>query len=750
MLKPHIPKLQVAKFHTQQLQQLTWDAMTGQTPVLDRAELSDYLSQLFRSNTMLPGVKPGFTSLMEFSMRILEEFANNADAQLPMAFTEDLLSPLLRRLQRRKVDLQYIETVIDHAIVYYQNHERERKNHQHDVVCQIVKYWCISPATFEARLISLFELHRFYPPKARNGDSYVHDLSHDLAIFNAARKSMRYELLRLFCRYALGAGYNIDSDQDLEDIPISTWPVSFFQAIETESGMSLLKRLIKRKPQGDFLELQPKDHDDYVFHTIFSHPPELGARHGDPRLLLLYLNRAAANNAADAEAYVDVARKRAATNREHEGRAFFVTSAAFYAIASGSLELYCKTIKWMRRFTGDYKVVSTVYNANVVLTVEGIALLSGLPSNLGECKLADICRNILKGNETLLQFLDSATAALREPAFNVSNWGGALSLFSRVVKSRVGQAAKLQRCLKLSDEELYDILWAPTLTMLINAERIGLASEHAELEFDDPLGPLAGPSRGRFRYHNTSEESMRQPLAPTFRFLDNLARSRDELWKELRPTWNPAVAALPPTFPRGLPIQCLTGRYNIATERAALYTPYLTARAKAIVMIEPSLAFSKPPADEETQLAIGHFVDDYKCALEIYINQHSPGTEREEALATATRHAIHQLSGRLRPDEVERFWSPVLARLGLSLDHVSCKSKDQQCYPIIPANIDPSEPNEWHPESAMTKGSEARKLQPTVLDCMLSTKSMSSRNKKAILCISDAQVPASLAPSMWS
>ena len=40
-------------------------------------------------------------------------------------------------------------------------------------------------------------------------------------------------------------------------------------------------------------------------------------------------------------------------SREQTDRAFFAKSALFYAIASGSLQLYSETLVWVRRFVRD-------------------------------------------------------------------------------------------------------------------------------------------------------------------------------------------------------------------------------------------------------------------------------------------------------------------------------------------------------------------------------------------------------------
>ena len=761
-LQSRFPIREIVKFHPQLVRNHILDTLKGEDSMLDDDILPQYLRPLLQSEPSLPGVQPGFSMSMETSEDTLKILASSSNAGFSIDLSRDLLKPFLRRLKADRIDLQHVGKIIDLAIEYYQSHEEQREDqlalNKGGLIFHTIHCWSTAPSSFEPRLVALFELYRFHPHQTYRwfkdifSTSAQHIRAYVVCIFDAAKKSSRYDLLRLFCRHALGAGYDIESDEGLKSLPILNWPVSFFKGIGASDGISLLQRLRHFKDDGDFLEFErpqsvssPYHRDTRTFHTIFSHPLRRGVGRGDPALLLIYLKRAMAGSETDAQFAIDAVRNRAATSRDPDDRAFFVSSAAFYAIASGSLELYGKTIEWMRRFLGDYKVVKTAYSAAVALTIEGISLLSGVPGNLKGITMDELRGNILKSNGILLQFLSSATTALREPAFDATDWYGTFSLFREVITHRVGQAAKVQRYLKLADDELYDILWAPTLATLIDVERIGLAPENARLKFNTTLGPL------QISLHSFGNgRSVDASLPSTYCFLDNLARSRDQLWQELRPTWDPAVAALGPPFPRGLPIQCLTYLYAMDTDQAASHTPYLTARAKAIVLIEPSIALSNIPTDEETQSAIGRLVDDYSTALAIYIKQHPPGSRRDEAVAEATRHAIHQLSGRLRPDEVERFWNMILRRIGLSLHDVSCKPKERQLYPKVPTDANPHEPTKWHPENMVTQAVKARKLASTVLDCMLFTNSFCKWEERNDFQVRESEVPALSALSMWS
>ena len=182
-------------------------------------------------------------------------------------------------------------------------------------------------------------------------------------------------------------------------------------------------------------------------------------------------------------------------------------------------------------------------------------------------------------------------------------------MFADVVGHRISEAGKLKRALGISHDDLYDLMWTGTLYTLIHTEKVGLIYKHEVLGFNSP--------NGRLSLDTYSTRHMEPPLPPSFRFLDDMARARDQLWKEVQPKAHSAAASLDPPWPRGLAILYLIRPYRVAIKSARNYMPFIASRAAMIIMIEQKLALVKPPADEDTKNAIGEMVASYCLALGI-------------------------------------------------------------------------------------------------------------------------------------
>ena len=101
--------------------------------------------------------------------------------------------------------------------------------------------------------------------------------------------------------------------------------------LQQDHSVSLLRRLIHLKPGANFLAKPFR-------RTILSQPKLPNTSFGDPLLLLAVLQRGNEDGEHEAQAHVWVALMlKASKSREQTDRAFFATSAAFYATASGSL-----------------------------------------------------------------------------------------------------------------------------------------------------------------------------------------------------------------------------------------------------------------------------------------------------------------------------------------------------------------------------------------------------------------------------
>ena len=198
---------------------------------------------------------------------------------------------------------------------------------------------------------------------------------------------------------------------------------------------------------------------------------------------------------------------------------------------------------------------------------------------------------------------------------------------------------------------------------------------------------------------------------------------------------DPAVAALEPPWPRGLPIQCLVGPFYDVIFKSNAQTPFIAERATGVVMADPAIALVEVTTDKETRRSIGQFIDKYSIALGVYVMQCPPGHEQGRRAYAAWSHAINvlsqgppakslhsirsKLSVRMSESEAELFWSKVFEGLLPGVKVPASERKVNIQYPVIPSEIDPGETFEWNPAAMVPPDTESRKLPATVLDCMI-------------------------------
>ena len=355
-----------------------------------------------------------------------------------------------------------------------------------------------------------------------------------------------------------------------------------------------------------------------------------------------------------------------------------------------------------------------LYTSDITKTVEGIALLSGIPFDMSqEWNGSKVHSRVVEANNVLLCFLETAGQALREPSFQAHDWQAPLTLFRSVVEARLAEAPKLQKILRISDDELYTMLWSETLIMLIRAEKIGLQPGHEALNFNSANGPLC--------YNNHGYEALKRPHPSSYRFIDNLARARDQLWQEVRPTIHPSASILDPPWSRGLPIQCLPGPVDVASEFAQGATPFILARATDVVFLQPSIALSSISEDAEIRAAIGSFIDSYKFAVRIYVFGSPSNIDCNTRATHAWTHALRAWTGqRVTRDEGFRTWRPCFAQAlpSFKLPPPDPES-EAELYPVLPTDVDPYENTEWDPALHQPHKVDPQPLPVTYLDCIL-------------------------------
>lgn len=498
-----LPKQMLVRPHYNLIRRLTFDAISQGESLKGAAvhNALDYILPLLQSTPSFPIVEQRFSVSMSLAVSILERITVDKQARFPeRIFIPLLMVPLVRRLKSHRVDPDRVLQIFQLAVKYLQTHEQARTHLtvvKGNLICYVANYWSYAASQFHECLVNLIGL--------LHGGSQKRLICYQDLVHQVVRHQ-RYNLLRIICLHSSEIQVDIESDDELKTIPIERWPIFIFQMLQRDHSLSLLQRLVRLEVGADFLELRSD-------RTIFSQARSPGSRSGDPRLLLAFLQSGSeVAEHEDQRSISEMLKSKASKSREHTDRAFFAKSAVFHAIASGSLKLYDDFIHWTRRFLRDTMVVKTVYSLDATQTVEGIALLGGIPEDLDPWDAPDISTRITKANSIMLTFLESAAMSLREPSFYAPDWIGPLSLFREVVVSRMSNAGRLKSYFQLSEDEIYDILWPETIEMLVQAEETGLKYE--ALGFNSPHGPLG------FQWHSGHAPEPALPALPSFyRFL---------------------------------------------------------------------------------------------------------------------------------------------------------------------------------------------------------------------------------------
>ncbi|KAF2807414.1 uncharacterized protein BDZ99DRAFT_392609 [Mytilinidion resinicola] len=683
----------------------------------DRTASTFYLPSLLRHSPPRSSQAPGLSESMLFSLNLLRQLVQSEKATISeKTFIRELVEPLIRRAYRKfKLTREWdrIKEIVDLSLAYIKLHPSAASevDLNSDFVYYIVRCWSNEEQMFQGQLLTLLQIAL---KRSKSSIADYHGIFR--ALVREDQKSLRYKLLR-FCFLAQDENSgDIDRIEDLRSIPITNCPPGLFFSLERQDAIALLRRLRKAKPEEEFLTLGERA-------SILYRSPMIDTEYGDASLLLLLLekNDVSEEWLAGVKKSVDDRRKRSAVSREPTDRAFYANSAIWYAVASGSLDLYEETLLWARRYIRDPLAAKELYSndRSTLDTTESFKLLSGIPTVISYDLPKDVLRSrLVKANQIIYQVFETACMALKEPSFQRSDWNAPLDLFREVTLLRVERSKEVQKTLNLSDDMTYEVLWKDSLELILKVEKEAMKSENEQLRFRHPYAP--------FRTSSFDGPYAITDGAPaTYRFFDNLAKARNEIWCAYRPTIVPATASLSSPWPRGLGIQFLTDPWEMRAFPPEKLTPYMASRASAIVFQDPDEALAPLPEDDETRLAVGSFIDDYCAALAIYIPPSCEGDEREKRITLAWNHAVGPLSSRRMSNvEAEEYWHPkftgTLGKKGMPPRKLTTFHKYQpstQKYQPLPKEVDPSETVEWNPFKPTQPIVPIRNLPPTRLDC---------------------------------
>jgi hypothetical protein len=663
-----------------QYQSTTLQGIAGRM-AFKKSEAPSWLPLLFQEYPPTPGTQPKFSASMEFSLNFLRNVVEEDSSPIPdNLFFRVVAEPLLSRAMRKKVAWSSKLEIINLTIRYLEKYPKAARYLRHVYMRYVARCWIRNEGEFSDQFRMLLLLHLVNYNATTIGGFEV--------FLDGIAKSQRYSLLR-FC-YQQVTGRDIDEESDLKDE--GPLPYSILTKLPPEQALQLLNRL--RNARGAQNLVKTSDSTSIAYLT----PGRNEYSQSDPDLIrILFMDQVGDSSAAEtlAVANIEDRKKTAMTSSNQDLRAWYARSTIYYAVASGSLKLLKDVTIWAQRFIRDAQTVSLLWG---FYPREYKVLLGAIPTKTNNLGLATLQSRIEEANSILQILFETACLQLREPSFSSYSWSSTFQLFFETVHLRLKRSKELQHVLGLSDNDIYNTVWKDTLRLLLHVEEEALKPGHDRLGIDT-LGGILEFERGQPTGVNDESPAI-------YRFFDELARGRDEIWRRARPTKYPAAATLPEPYPRGLPVQSLTGAFNILTPHLESAAPYLATRVHSTVFLDPAKAFTPYPEDEDTQDAIGYFIDDYIYALEMYIPQDLDKDEKKSRLNQAWTHAVGPLSNpRMSSEEGSRYWryegydyyTEFWPLAHFHESEVREAFSEIRNWPLVPAVDEPSEVVEWNP-----------------------------------------------------
>jgi len=653
------------------------------------------------------------SSSMAFALRALQLMQQltinleNAD------WLENTMCSLLRRLVRRKASTDFTSDALD-VMAYcalqrpdmefsgYRWTGRRRCHSDYEKYwSNIMTLWRQDSLLYERKLTPL--VRKYKQPL----DLYYHKYDNNVEthVFST-RSEHRYSLLRWILANHPQYRIDIDDVDELRRKDIKPFSEKLLLSLPSTDAVRLFDRFESARPG----KLKLKTRDMRELDKTSERPlGDLLRLHlvGDPDLAF-----------REGQNFTLSSKQMAEDSGSQPIRSAWINAAMYFAVASRSLSLLQDTVIWARRFSRDPKTVKELYGSSsfggeVFSDKKTISLLSGIPGRIIQlCTLADVERNIRKGNEVALELLHSAVLAQTEPFFRRRHWEKVFVLYREIVSVRLRKANMIQSRLKLTDDQVYSAMWQPTLDMLLEAEGIGLEQGNEGLKFNETGGPLL--------LYGRRPTAPKHLSTPTLRFMNELAIRRDSIWIQRRVVANPAVATLDEPWPRGLPIQKLWFlKSKDATRMHGLEAQisFLARTAEDVVFLPADLVLRPKPCDEQTLLAIGDCVDSYPFALRLYLSWCTPA-EKHDRLQRAWVHATETLRGdRMTALESRSYWKFTFAEAG-TVPTSSMMNLPSHKDPRLPVQGSVAGPIKWRPWPCL-KLEDVRRvlLDALIVDC---------------------------------
>ncbi|VUC32321.1 unnamed protein product [Clonostachys rosea] len=553
-------------------------------------------------------------------------------------------------------------------------------------------------------------------------------------LISVVSPSMRYPLARLFFKHGVAYQFDLGPPSHTESAMLSgvRLPTALLQKLPGIEALTLFERWLEANPDLKFIHGYGSDGSSLMSDYL---DPELNIE--DVHIIRALLIRQAQGSdmilPIDPSAVLETLRteelerrkREAMRGQDSEKRGFYARSALTLSIALGDVRLMTETLIWCRRFLKDSLAVRQIANHAWSGSNEVRHLVSAL--GMLHANTEDVLAAVCQANEFLLSFLETASLAVLEPSFEPLIWERSAEMITTTASDRLARINGLQDRLNLSDDEVYDAVLKPTLDLIIAAESQILKAENEGLYPGQRFNDIHVPS-----------STLWETRQPALRFLDAVAKARDDMWLKARVEQNPAVFTLQKPWPRGLTLECLTRDEDGGLQYEALNVPYIEKRAEAIVFCDPEFLLAPFPEDEETQLAVSIFLEDWSNALQLWTSQGNRTHSREDRVRRAWNYALDELSrDRMTREEAERFWRPIFEEAGIETYLLGIgQSMDDRLPAELPQQPGvPGQPEEWDPDPRLDnvsrKVSKKRALsEATCLDRMLDERNQSSKRHR--------------------
>jgi hypothetical protein len=629
---------------------------------------------------------PTVSQSMDFAAQFLETLDEH-DVELVKGGGERKLGAafvtIIRRLARRNVSEECVLETITLLSKRAKQHVVEEasgySSNYRDYLIDIARLWARNPDAFEGPLSGLLKSGEIKYP-------------HLCAAISAVPRKDRYRLLR----WIVLTQHEIDLE-DSNQLDRFRYPVPWAlpMALSKFDARAFVERVVSAKGE--------KDH---WFDSSIPGPRSAVLEGTTLALDLLRCHLSEDHSIRLSESISKTAQYQRLAERERDAQARvnFVIAAGYMAVASGSLDFLEEVLIWARRYNRD-PLITQFYAPDTLLgETETLSLLSGIPEVSTSDTQRDVVENsIRKGNEIAVLLLETAAICQNEPSFYATHWSTVQHLLACFVQMRIQRVRRLQSRLRLSDEEVRELVWEPTLEALLAAEKLGLDDRNQALQFNDKNGPL----------DIWCDVDANDPNSSVLWFIDELAIRRDALWQHHRCSVHTNVMTFEAPWPQGLPVQDLLSVY-IQGKVSGEGLPFITKRAHDVVFMSQEDASKAIPNDKEDRVAIGCFVDDYSLALKIYISGCNK-EEKQKRSSAAWKHATTQLSEpRFSSREAIIYWRDVFGAAGVPVPASTLELRPAPRLPLV--DVDDDKP-EWNPDLGPHPTIEERNLDPTCLDC---------------------------------